>query len=66
MEQPNTHLRQRKARITYEFRKSYRNTLAPFIRLRGHWLKEAGFDIGDDVVVKVQTNRLVLTKATTE
>ena len=32
----------------------------PFLRLRGRWLKQAGFDIGARVQVSVSAGRLVL------
>lgn len=37
------------------------NKAVPFIRLRGNWLKQAGFEIGDSYKVDVSQNRLVLT-----
>ena len=33
---------------------------APFIRMRGHWLEEAGFHTGDKLAVSVNENRLVI------
>jgi toxic protein SymE len=35
----------------------------PYIRLRGIWLINAGFLPGDDIVIRVTTNRLVITRA---
>jgi hypothetical protein len=32
----------------------------PFLRLRGRWLKQAGFDIGARVRVSVEAGKLVL------
>ena len=32
----------------------------PFIRLRGKWLEDAGFHIGDKLAVSVNENRLVI------
>jgi hypothetical protein len=37
-------------------------TMVPFIRLRGRWLENAGFEIGDDVQIEVHDNQLILTK----
>jgi hypothetical protein len=37
-------------------------TVVPFIRLRGRWLENAGFEIGDDVQIEVRDHQLVLTK----
>ena len=34
---------------------------APFLRLRGRWLEQAGFAIGDDVEVVVEPGRLIIT-----
>lgn len=33
---------------------------APFIRLRGKWLKEAGFHIGQKIKVYILKNRLII------
>lgn len=33
----------------------------PFLRLRGRWLAQAGFAIGDDVEVLVEPGRLIIT-----
>ena len=35
---------------------------SPFIRMRGKWLEQAGFDTGDRFVVTVKENELVLRK----
>lgn len=37
--------------------------LLPMIRIRGQWLEEVGFRIGEFVIVKVEPKRLVLTVA---
>jgi toxic protein SymE len=37
--------------------------LVPMIRMRGQWLEQIGFRIGEFVVVKVEPKRLVLTVA---
>jgi hypothetical protein len=36
---------------------------APMIRLRGHWLRLAGFPQGTPVAISVQHGKLVLTSA---
>ena len=36
---------------------------APWIRLSGQWLREAGFEISDKVRVEVQKGKLVITPA---
>ncbi len=35
--------------------------LVPFIRLRGLWLKKAGFYIGQKIKVCISENRLIIT-----
>ena len=30
----------------------------PFIRLRGKWLRQAGFEVGDEMVIRVSEGRL--------
>ena len=37
-------------------------THVPFIRIRGQWLKAAGFNINDQVNIKVEPGKLTLTK----
>lgn len=44
---------------------SYANTHRPFVqvpylRLRGHWLEDAGFTIGDKVTIEFKENRLMI------
>lgn len=48
----------RKATVSYSFRD---NTTVPMIRLRGKWLKRAGFDEGARVEVIVADGSLTLT-----
>ncbi len=33
----------------------------PYLRLRGRWMEQAGFRIGDRVQVEVQSGRLIVT-----
>ena len=35
-------------------------TLVPFIRLRGLWLQDAGFKIGDEIKVHVEPGKLTI------
>lgn len=35
----------------------------PQIKMQGDWLKEAGFLIGDHILIKCQKNRLIITKS---
>ena len=39
---------------------------APWIRLSGRWLEDAGFEISDKVRVEVQKDKLVITPARAE
>jgi hypothetical protein len=36
-------------------------TLVPFVRLRGLWLQDAGFKIGDEIKVHVEPGKLTIT-----
>jgi hypothetical protein len=36
--------------------------LAPFIRLRGLWLRDIGIDVGDVLTIQVEDDRLVITR----
>ena len=62
---PVCHVRQVKmGRMIYEYkRKTANNTQAevPWLRLKGHWLQEAGFGINSVVTVRVMERCLVLT-----
>ena len=51
----------RKVTVSYSFQN---NTTVPMIRLRGKWLKRAGFDEGTLVEIAVSDGRLILTAAT--
>jgi hypothetical protein len=37
--------------------------LVPYIRLRGNWLSNAGFEPNDAVVIHIARGRLVMTRA---
>jgi hypothetical protein len=56
----------RQAKIISEHRGGYSHTDVPFIRLRGRWLEQAGFEIGDKVKVEVEAGRLVITQTPAE
>ena len=34
----------------------------PYIRLRGHWLSDAGFNPNDNVTIRIRRGRLILTR----
>lgn len=48
----------RKTTVTYTFRD---NATVPMIRLRGQWLKQAGFDEGTVLQVAISEGKLTLT-----
>ncbi|WP_350404408.1 SymE family type I addiction module toxin [Pseudomonas sp. W17] len=35
--------------------------LVPWLRLRGHWLQQAGFEVNQKIRIEVSKNRLVIT-----
>ncbi len=41
----------------------YRYKPTPTITLKGQWLKELGFEIGEGIVVKCEEGKLIITKA---
>lgn len=52
----------RKLKVYQKFRsRTWDNTTVPEIRLEGNWLKELGFEIGKEIEVKQQKNRLTIT-----
>ena len=52
----------RKLKVYQKFRyRTWDNTTVPEIRLEGIWLKELGFEIGKDIKIKQQKNRLTIT-----
>ena len=40
----------------------YADRVVPYIRLRGHWLANAGFSPNDRLTVSVEHGRIVLTR----
>lgn len=53
----------RKVKINYSvarprWKKSY---LKPKITISGNWLENAGFKVGDEINIKVENNKLILT-----
>lgn len=54
--------RLRKLKIYQKFRTRTRDhTTVPEIRLEGNWLKGLGFEIGKEIEVKQQKNKLTIT-----
>jgi len=52
----------RKLKIYQKFQSRERkNITVPEIRLEGKWLKELGFDIGKEIEIKQQQNKLTIT-----
>lgn len=35
---------------------------APMIRIKGRWLRDAGFEIGDRIAVQISEGKLIVTK----
>lgn len=52
----------RKLKIYQKFRtRAWDNTTVPEIRLEGKWLKELGFEIGKEIEITEQPNKLTIT-----
>ena len=52
----------RHLKVYQKFRTRTRdNTTVPEIRLEGNWLKELGFEIGKEIKVAQQKNKLTIT-----
>ena len=52
----------RKLKIYQKFRiRTWDHTTVPEIRLEGKWLKELGFEIGKEIEVRQQKNKLTIT-----
>lgn len=52
----------RKLKIYQKFRtRTFDHVKVPEIRLEGNWLKELGFEIGKEIQVKQEKNKLVIT-----
>lgn len=64
-EQPtalNTSAKPRRLTVGYKPLKSP-GVEVPYLRLRGHWLRDAGFEIGRSVKVEVSEGRLTIEPA---
>jgi toxic protein SymE len=54
----------RKLKIYQKFQpRERKNITVPEIRLEGKWLKELGFEIGKEIEIKQQQNKLTITLA---
>ena len=52
----------RKLKVYQKFRtRTCDNTTVPEIRLEGNWLKKLGFEIGKEIKIEQQKNRLTIT-----
>lgn len=50
---------------TYKISESCQNNKpVPYIRLKGKWLEELNFNIGDDIIVYKSKDKLIITKST--
>lgn len=51
----------------YKISESYQNNkTVPFIRLKGKWLEELNFNIGEDIIVSKSKDKLIITKPNEE
>ena len=51
----------------YKISESYQNNKpVPFIRLKGKWLEELNFNIGEDIIVSKSKNKIIITKPNEE
>lgn len=52
---------------TYKISESYQNNKpVPLIRLKGKWLEELNFNIGEDIIVSKSKDKLIITKPNEE
>ena len=52
---------------TYKVSETYQNNSSvPFIRLKGKWLEELNFNIGENIVVYKSKDKLIITKPNEE
>lgn len=57
-------MQERRLKIHYQWRKRRRSShFVPNIRLSGEWLRDAGFEIDEQVTVKVEPGKLVVLAA---
>jgi len=54
----------RKIKISYQYQKTVfkKPILKPKLILSGDWLQRAGFEIGENVIISVSQNQLIITK----
>lgn len=50
----------------YQARKWSKYTVVPEIRLEGKWLKELGFEIGKEIKIRQEKNKLTITLTNTK
>lgn len=55
-----TNKKERQLKVYSQSGYYYRNDQRPAIFLQGKWLQELGFDIGDNITVKCQNNKLTI------
>lgn len=53
-------LKERNLKVYNQSRNGYNNI--PTILLKGHWLKEFGFNIGDQVVLNCNNDEIIIRK----
>ena len=53
----------RSVKISSEMRKTDDGSIVyPFIRLRGRWIADAGFDVGTQMAITVKYNKIIIEK----
>jgi len=59
----NTSIKKTTRLIKLQPKSSYSHKNFPWLNLAGHWLEDAGFEIGEYCEIKVSKNKLIVTKA---
>ncbi len=52
----------RVGKLHYDEGVNFAECVVPYIRLRGHWLSDAGFNPDDVITIRIRQGRLVLTR----
>lgn len=59
----STFFKERKSKISSMLCKStWKKSIKPKMTIAGDWIKDAGFDIGQELKIEVQKNKLIITK----
>ena len=52
--------------VYYQYSRWDKKDKVPTIRLKGQWLKDLGFDVGDPITVTCEEGKLIITPRTDE